>query len=89
MLIVYTDGATLYVFVLILQSVFYAMAIAGWMLANRQIQVKILHVAFYFLFMNLAVFLGFRRFLQNKQSVLWEKASRQKIPKYHNKGIQG
>ncbi len=80
-------GATkFYTLVLILQCGFYAMAIAGWMLANRRIQVKILHVAFYFLFMNLAVFLGFRRFLRNKQSVLWEKASRQKIPKYHDKG---
>jgi hypothetical protein len=27
--------------------------------------------------------------LRNKQSVLWEKASRQKIPKYHDKGREG
>ena len=84
--IVLVGTTTFYSLVLILQCGFYAMAIAGWMLANRRIRVKILHVAFYFMFMNLAVFLGFRRFLRNKQSVLWEKASRQKIPKYHDKG---
>jgi len=87
--IVFIGTTTFYTLVLILQCGFYAMSIAGWMLANRRIRVKILHVAFYFLFMNLAVFLGFRRFLRNKQTVLWEKASRQKIPKYHDKGREG
>jgi hypothetical protein len=28
--------------------------------------------------MNVSVFIGFARFLQNRQSVLWEKAARQK-----------
>jgi cellulose synthase/poly-beta-1,6-N-acetylglucosamine synthase-like glycosyltransferase len=84
--IVIFGTTTFYSLVLILQCGFYAMAITGWMLANHRIRIKLLHVAFYFLFMNLAVVLGFRRFLRNKQSVLWEKASRQKIPKYHDKG---
>jgi cellulose synthase/poly-beta-1,6-N-acetylglucosamine synthase-like glycosyltransferase len=88
-LIVYMGAPAFYLYMLILQCGFYVMAIAGWMLANRRIQVKIFHVAFYFLFMNIAVVLGFRRFLRNKQSVLWEKASRQKIPKYHDKGREG
>jgi len=82
-LLVIFDGSVFFNAALVLQSIFYLMAISGWILANRRIKVKILHIAFYFLFMNLAVFLGFRRFMQNKQSVLWEKASRQKIPKYH------
>ncbi|MBC7848756.1 MAG: glycosyltransferase family 2 protein [Chitinophagaceae bacterium] len=72
-----------YMYTLIAQLVFYGMAVTGWMLATREIRVKILYVPFYFFFMNLAVFLGFRRFIRNKQSVLWEKASRQKLPKYH------
>jgi poly-beta-1,6-N-acetyl-D-glucosamine synthase len=73
----------LYEVILLGQLVFYAMAVTGWVLANREIRVKLLYIPFYFLFMNFAVFLGFRRFLQNKQSVLWEKAARQKLPKYH------
>jgi len=86
---VFIGTTTFYTLVLILQCGFYAMAIAGWKLANRRSRVKLLHVAFYFVFMNIAVGLGFRRFLRNKQSVLWEKASRQKIPKYHDKGREG
>ena len=71
----------------LIQLVFYGMAISGWILATKEIRIKLLYLPFYFVFMNMAVFLGFRRFIQNRQSVLWEKASRQKIPEYHRKGI--
>lgn len=76
--VVLFDGGTLFKILLLSQLVFYIMGISGWVLANREIKVKALYLPFYFLFMNYAVFLGFRRFLQNKQSVLWEKAARQK-----------
>lgn len=76
--IVLIDGGTLFKTLLAAQLIFYVMGISGWVLANREIKVKLLYLPFYFLFMNYAVFLGFRRFLQNKQSVLWEKAARQK-----------
>lgn len=76
--IVLIDGGTLFKILLAGQVLFYIMGISGWVLANREIRVKVLYLPFYFLFMNYAVFLGFRRFLQNKQSVLWEKAARQK-----------
>lgn len=78
-----TSGSQVYLVAMLLQTVFYLMALAGWLMLNRESRIKIFHVAFYFVFMNLAVFLGFRRFIQNKQSALWEKASRQKLPKYH------
>ena len=87
--LVVSNAGTVYVITLFIQCVFYVMGIVGWILVDKQIRIKILHVVFYFIFMNLAVVLGFRRFLQNKQSVLWEKASRQKIPKYHDKGREG
>jgi cellulose synthase/poly-beta-1,6-N-acetylglucosamine synthase-like glycosyltransferase len=72
------DGGTLFNLLLLGQAIFYIMGISGWVLANKEIKVKALYLPFYFLFMNYAVFLGFRRFLQNKQSVLWEKAAREK-----------
>jgi biofilm PGA synthesis N-glycosyltransferase PgaC len=62
---------------LVCQSTFYALAITGWVYANRNIRVKTLYVPFYFLFMNLSVFMGFSRFVRNKQTVLWERAARQ------------
>ncbi len=76
--LVYLAGGTFYTMVLILQLIFYTMALLGWVLASREIKVKTLYIPFYFLFMNYAVILGFRRFIQNKQTVLWEKAERQK-----------
>jgi len=68
-----------YVFTFILQLVFYLLAFLGWVLANRNIRIKILFIPYYFLFMNVSVFLGFFRFLKKGQTVLWEKASREKL----------
>lgn len=59
-----------------LQVCFYAMAIIGWILENRQIKLKILFVPYYFFIMNLAVYLGFFRFLKKNQNVKWERAKR-------------
>ncbi len=61
------------------QVLFYALSLTGWLYANRNIRVKALFVPYYFLFMNVSVFLGFRRFLKKQQTVLWEKASRSKL----------
>ncbi len=61
------------------QIAFYSLALTGWLYAHRNIRVKALFVPYYFLFMNVSVFLGFRRFLKKQQSVLWEKASRSKL----------
>ena len=60
-----------------MQSIFYLLAVTGWVFANRNIKLKLLYIPYYFLFMNLSVFLGFFRFLQKRQTVLWEKAARQ------------
>jgi poly-beta-1,6-N-acetyl-D-glucosamine synthase len=59
------------------QLLFYVAAFTGWILANRNIRVKALFVPYYFLFMNISVYLGFARFLRKRQSVLWERAARQ------------
>ena len=61
------------------QLIFYCLALTGWLYAHKNIRVKALFVPYYFLFMNVSVFLGFRRFLKKQQSVLWEKASRSKL----------
>ncbi|HYF33164.1 MAG TPA: glycosyltransferase family 2 protein [Chitinophagaceae bacterium] len=73
-----SGGGWFYSVFLALQSAFYLLAITGWLFANRNIKLKLLYVPYYFLFMNLSVFLGFFRFLQKRQTVLWEKAARQK-----------
>jgi cellulose synthase/poly-beta-1,6-N-acetylglucosamine synthase-like glycosyltransferase len=78
-LIVFHEKSMLYRVMLALQLIFYFSGFIGWAFANRNIKVKGLYIPFYFLFMNVSVFLGFRRFINKKQSVLWEKAIREKV----------
>lgn len=58
------------------QILFYAAALLGWFLENRQIRLKILFIPYYFFIMNLSVFLGFERYMKGNQSVNWERAQR-------------
>ncbi|MCL6267169.1 glycosyltransferase family 2 protein [Flagellimonas myxillae] len=58
------------------QVLFYAAALLGWFLENRQIRLKLLFIPYYFFIMNLSVFLGFGRYLKGNQSVNWERAKR-------------
>lgn len=78
LILVRMGAGQIYTGFLFLQLLFYILAIAGWYYANRNIKVKLFFIPYYFLFMNLSVFQGFARFIQKKQTVLWEKAARQK-----------
>jgi len=66
----------LYTFLITAQFIFYGMALMGWALENRKIRVKALFVPYYFLIMNLSVFLGFARYVRGRQAVTWERAGR-------------
>lgn len=58
------------------QAAFYILAMLGWYLENQRIRVKVLFVPYYFFIMNYAVFLGFFRFIRNKQAAAWERSKR-------------
>lgn len=58
------------------QIAFYTAALIGWFLEHKHVRVKLLYVPYYFFIMNLAVFLGFWRYLKGSQSALWERAKR-------------
>jgi poly-beta-1,6-N-acetyl-D-glucosamine synthase len=75
-IIVIYSGGLVYQAFLILQFFFYSCALLGWFYANKDVKVKLLYIPYYFFFMNMSVFLGFKRFLTKKQTVLWEKAAR-------------
>ena len=74
--LVLKDGSYFYVVVFLIQIVFYALALAGWLFASRNLKIKAFYIPYYFLFMNMSVFLGFSRFIRNKQTTVWEKAVR-------------
>jgi cellulose synthase/poly-beta-1,6-N-acetylglucosamine synthase-like glycosyltransferase len=59
-----------------LQVLFYAAALLGWFLENRETRIKILFIPYYFFIMNLSVVLGFFRYMKKSQSVNWERAKR-------------
>jgi len=61
------------------QVIFYVLVFPGWWLVSRGKKSGILVVPFYFVFMNICLVAGFFRFLRKKQSVLWEKSSRQVV----------
>ena len=77
-------GGWFYPLFLVLQIGFYIISGFGWIFANRNIRVKALYVPYYFLFMNISVFMGFARFLKGKQSVMWEKSARQQLVDIQN-----
>lgn len=77
LLIFFQSNDTFFTLFLIMQSLFYLSAIIGWIFTFRNIKVKFLYISYYFVFMNFAMYLGFFRFVNKSQSVLWDKAKRQ------------
>jgi cellulose synthase/poly-beta-1,6-N-acetylglucosamine synthase-like glycosyltransferase len=66
----------LYVLILILQITFYIMAIIGWYMSKSGRSARLLNFPYYFVFMNISLYMGLKKFLSGGQSVLWEKAKR-------------
>jgi hypothetical protein len=75
-IIVALGSATVYTVIAVLQALFYAAAFAGWMMARGGRKNKLLYIPYYFLFMNLNVFLGIRYLMSHRTSGTWEKAKR-------------
>lgn len=69
-------ASPLYAVATLLQVLFYGIGIIGWWLGSGGGLPKLLYVPYYFLFMNISVFMGWRRYQMGQQSVLWEKAKR-------------
>ncbi|TNF41521.1 MAG: glycosyltransferase family 2 protein [Cytophagales bacterium] len=70
------DQHWFYGFAALGQLIFYGLASLGYLMRNRAIRVKFLHIPFYFVFMHVCVVLGWIRYFRGKQAVTWEKAQR-------------
>lgn len=67
----------LYGLLFYLQVAFYMLAALGWMFAGKKAgNNKVIHIPYYFLFMNLSVWYGFFRFIKGGQSAIWDKVNR-------------
>lgn len=69
-------GAFIYILLLALQTVFYAMAYAGYLMEQRNLRSKLLFIPYYFSFMNINVIRGFFYLAGYKGNGSWEKAKR-------------
>lgn len=61
---------------MILQILFYLMALCGWLLNKHGHKNKFLYTAYYFVFMNINVFRGMAYLKSHKTSGAWEKVKR-------------
>jgi len=68
-------GNPFYLFLFILQSLFYTFALIGHVL-NRRRSGKIFSIPYYFGSMNLALLFGFFRFITKTQKVTWKRTER-------------
>lgn len=75
-LLVTLHAGTFYTVMLVLQLLFYLMALAGWWLERKGHKNKLLYTAYYFVFMNINVFRGMSYLRTHGKSGAWEKARR-------------
>ena len=73
--LVLSSAGTVYTLIWILQTAFYISALAGYILQEKGHKNRVLYAAYYFIFMNLNVFLGMV-YLAKKSNGTWEKARR-------------
>jgi len=76
LLLVIQNQAYIYKVFMGFQVLFYGFAAAGLLFAYNNVKIRILNLAYYFVFMHANVYLGFWDFIRNRQTVLWEKATR-------------
>jgi len=72
----FQSAGLLYTLLFLGQSGFYGIAAAAWLVPSLKKRSKIIKLAYYFVFMNTSVILGFFRFLRGNQPATWEKAQR-------------
>jgi biofilm PGA synthesis N-glycosyltransferase PgaC len=77
-ILVAAGSPLVYSIVLTAQLLFYGSAFVGWILSLKNKKVSVLYAPYYFVFINVSLYLGFIRFLKKRQTVLWEKSARAK-----------
>ena len=85
--IVWQDDHWFYRLVLLAQGAFYLLATVGYFLAQRKVKSTLFYIPYYFLFMNIAVFQGFARFMKKSQPASWERSKRQETDLVMNEAI--
>lgn len=69
-------GVWMYQVLLALQILFYLVALAGYYAETYKIHFKAFFIPFYFMFMNVSVYLGLAKLMSGDYQVTWDKAKR-------------
>ena len=69
-------SSSFYMWASLAQLACYLLAGLGFWLEKKQVRIKAFFVPYYFVMMNVCIFLGLRRYLKGQQQVTWEKAKR-------------
>lgn len=72
----YGGGGVGYGYFALLQTIFYLLAFAGWLLARSNRNPGPFYLPFYVVFMHFCVFGGFARYVRGRQEAAWKKAAR-------------
>lgn len=70
------NPSILYSTLLLLQILFYLLGLMGKLVENKNVNIKIIFVPYYFLFMNINVIQGIRYLIKKRGEGTWEKAKR-------------
>lgn len=76
MVLLWESGHWVYYTLFGFQLLFYSMAMVASFVSLPDKRLKIFKLAYYFVFMNVSVILGFFRYLKGNQPAAWEKARR-------------
>jgi poly-beta-1,6-N-acetyl-D-glucosamine synthase len=76
-IIVCNGGGPFYQLFLLGQTAAYLMALAGWLFQHQNWRPqKLFQLAYYFVFIQVSLMIGFNRYINKNQTVVWEKAKR-------------
>ena len=54
----------------------YLMSLIGYLLEKKKIKIKIFYLPYVIITMNIAAYVGLKRYIKGQQNVIWERVSR-------------
>lgn len=65
-----------YLALIIMQLLIYFISLVGFLLEKRKIKIKIFYLPYVIVTMNIAAYVGLKRYLKGQQNVIWERVAR-------------
>ncbi len=75
-MILYFSFTPLYLALIIIQILIYLLSLMGFFFEKIGVKIKIFYLPYVIITMNIAAYVGLKRFLKGQQNVIWERVSR-------------